>query len=62
MSTTKARRYITTQEVASHLSCSEETIRRLARDRRIPYLKVRSGYRFDLEQVIERLEKHENPA
>ena len=55
-----SRQFITTAEVASHFACSEETIRRMARDRQIPYIKIRDQYRFDLDAVMRRLRAESN--
>lgn len=44
-------RLITTQELARRLACSQETIRRKAREELIPSIKVGSDYRFDPDKV-----------
>jgi len=44
--------YITTQEVAARLSCSEKTVLRLARRGVIPYVRFGHGYRFDLDEIV----------
>ena len=44
-------RLIPTHEMARKLSCSQETIRRKAREKVIPSVKVGSDYRFDPEKV-----------
>ena len=52
------KRYITTKELSLHLGLHTETIRRMCRDGRIPYIKVsKTDFKFDLEKVIKRLEK-----
>ncbi len=44
-------RLILTHQMARHLACSQETVRRLARKNIIPSIKVGADYRFDPEKV-----------
>jgi len=43
--------YITTQEVASKLGCSEETIRNMIHEGKIPALRLDRTYRMDWLEV-----------
>ncbi len=47
-----ARHNTRVDELARELGCSQETIRRMARQGQIPRLKVRNQWRFDREAVI----------
>lgn len=50
-------RYIPVSELASRLSCSDETIRRQCRDGRIPAIKVGRDWRVDADKAILSLSK-----
>ena len=58
-----AKPMVTTSDVAAHLSCSEETVRRMARERAIPYIKLGGAngdeYRFDVDEVVRALRDRE---
>lgn len=47
---------VTAKELAKILKVSPATIYRMADDREIPFLNVRTGYRFKLDDVLNTLE------
>ena len=47
----KHKHLLTVNELAKALNCSTSTIYRMIRDGMIPYIDIRSSYRFDLEDV-----------
>ena len=51
--------YTTSKAVAEAIDATEDTIWRLARQGKIPCLKIGRSYRFSLEEVIEALKKQE---
>ena len=48
---------ITTKELCKHLGVTEPTILRWRLKKKIPFYKIGSAIRFDLEKVIKALEK-----
>ena len=46
---------ITTSELEQYLKCSKSTIHRMIKEGLIPYYHLRSGYRFDLQAVLDAL-------
>jgi len=47
--------FLTTEELATLLKIQEQTIRKWAREGRIPFVKVGSDYRFIKEEVVNAL-------
>lgn len=47
---------ITLRELARELRCSEATLYRLAKERRLPCMRLGKSYRFRLDAVLEALE------
>lgn len=54
-----AKGMVTTSDLAAHFRCSEDTVRRLAREKRIPYIMLRGTYRFDVDEVVAALRRQE---
>lgn len=48
-----ADRMVSVTELAEYLQLSDETIRRMARTRRIPSVKVAHRVRFNLQDVVQ---------
>lgn len=48
---------IAAQELAEKLGVCRETVRRMARDKRIPSVKVGKSVRFKLDEVLSHLEQ-----
>jgi len=51
----KQKHLLTVNELAEALNCSTTSIYRMIHDEMIPYFDLRSGYRFDLEEVLKAL-------
>jgi len=45
------KRFLTAKEVSIYLGLSEDTIRKWARRKQIPYSKFRKSLRFDLKEL-----------
>ena len=54
-------KYATVKEMAEILSVSVDTIRRKAKAKAIPAIKIGSSFRFNPEHVIRSLEKQREP-
>lgn len=48
---------LTAKQLAEKLQTDPETIRRWARERKIPYIRVGREYRFEYNEVIETLKQ-----
>ena len=46
---------LSVKQLAEHLNISEATVRTLMAEDKIPYLKIKGIYRFDLDQVLKAL-------
>lgn len=46
---------LSVKQLAEHLNISEATVRTLMAENKIPYLKIKGIYRFDLDQVLKAL-------
>ena len=51
---------LSVKALAEYLSVSEATVRTLVSEDKIPYLKIRGIYRFNLDKVLEALSNVEN--
>lgn len=52
---------ISTKELAKELNVHPETVRRMARRNQIPFIRVsETEFRFNLQQVIDRLQNNED--
>ncbi|OPG15996.1 helix-turn-helix domain-containing protein [Ferroacidibacillus organovorans] len=49
------KQYTTRKAVADAINIPEDTVWRLARQKKIPFIKVGRAYRFNLDEVIEAL-------
>lgn len=47
--------YIRPGELAERLGVSRETVRRMARDGRIPFIRIGSSLRFNVDAVLQHL-------
>ena len=52
-------KYATPKELATLLSVSTQTIRRLTTEGKIKAVKVGKSYRYDINAVLERMEQNE---
>ena len=51
------KKLLTVAELAAALNCSASSIYRMIRDDIIPYYDLCASYRFDLDQVLEVLQR-----
>lgn len=47
--------YVRPGELAERLGVSRETVRRMAREGRIPFIRIGCSVRFNVEQVLQHL-------
>jgi excisionase family DNA binding protein len=57
-----ADKFVPARDIARQLSCSVETVRRMAREGQIPAIKVRGGWRADPSKVVLALSQGAHPG
>lgn len=53
-----SKEYLTSKELAIFLNCSNSLIRKLKRERRIPFIKIGSSIRFSKAEVLKALKEN----